>query len=49
MLLEDGKIVEFDTPHALLSDGGSKFYALCKATGREEFSMLKKLAGVQSR
>jgi ABC-type multidrug transport system fused ATPase/permease subunit len=46
MLLENGKIVEFDTPHALLSDSGSKFYSLCKATGKEEFSMLKNLAGV---
>ena len=48
MLLEDGKIVEFDSPGNLLANRDSKFYALCKATGREEFSTLKRLAGVTS-
>jgi len=48
MLLEDGKIVEFDTPGTLLANRDSKFYALCKATGKEEFSTLRKLAGVTS-
>ncbi|PPQ81930.1 hypothetical protein CVT25_013778 [Psilocybe cyanescens] len=47
MLLEQGSIIEFDRPAALLSDPASKFYALCKATGKEEFSVLKKMAGVQ--
>lgn len=46
MLLEDGKIVEFDTPGNLLANRDSKFYALCKATGKEEFSTLRRLAGV---
>ena len=46
MLLEDGKIIEFDAPENLLADKESKFYALCKATGKEEFSTLKRLAGV---
>ena len=46
MLLEDGKIAEFDTPANLLANRDSKFYALCKATGKEEFSTLKRLAGV---
>ncbi|KAF8879657.1 ATP-binding cassette transporter [Gymnopilus junonius] len=46
MLLEQGRIVEFDQPATLLSNSASKFYALCKATGKEEFAMLKKLAGV---
>jgi len=46
MLLDDGRIVEFDTPKALLSDSSSKFYGLCKATGKEEFAVLKKLAGL---
>ena len=48
MLLEDGKIVEFDTPGNLLANRDSKFYALCRATGKEEFSTLKRLAGVTS-
>ncbi|EEB98136.1 hypothetical protein MPER_02410, partial [Moniliophthora perniciosa FA553] len=46
MLLDQGRIVEFDQPKVLLSRSNSRFYALCKATGKEEFSMLKKLAGV---
>lgn len=48
MLLEDGKIVEFDAPANLLANRDSKFYALCKATGKEEFSTLRRLAGVVS-
>lgn len=45
MLLDQGKIVEFDKPAKLLQDTSSKFYALCKATGKNELAMLKKLAG----
>jgi ABC-type multidrug transport system fused ATPase/permease subunit len=47
MLLEEGRIVEFDSPAALLSDPNSKFYSFCKATGKQEFAVLKKMAGVQ--
>ncbi|TFK34287.1 multidrug resistance-associated ABC transporter [Crucibulum laeve] len=43
MLLDQGRIVEFDRPSVLLNDSSSKFYALCKATGRDEFSMLQKM------
>jgi len=46
MLLDQGHIAEFDRPSVLLLDPTTKFYALCKATGREEFAMLKKMAGV---
>ncbi|CAL1699089.1 unnamed protein product [Somion occarium] len=46
MLLEEGRIVEFDRPATLLQDTSSKFYALCQATGKNELAMLKKLAGV---
>ncbi|TFK48986.1 P-loop containing nucleoside triphosphate hydrolase protein [Heliocybe sulcata] len=46
MLLEQGRIVEFDAPAILLSDSSSRFHALCKATGKDEFAMLKKLAGL---
>ncbi|KAF5378754.1 hypothetical protein D9615_006977 [Tricholomella constricta] len=46
MLLDQGHIAEFDRPSTLLRDPTSKFYALCKATGKEEFAMLKKMAGV---
>jgi len=46
MLLDEGRIVEFDSPAALLSDPSSRFYALCKATGKAEFAVLKRMAGV---
>jgi len=46
MLLDQGRIIEFDRPATLIADPSSSFYALCKATGRNEFSMLKKMAGV---
>ncbi|KAH9932956.1 multidrug resistance-associated ABC transporter [Fomitopsis serialis] len=47
MLLEQGRIAEFDKPAVLLANPSSKFHSLCKATGKSEFAMLKKLAGVQ--
>ncbi|KAJ7065610.1 multidrug resistance-associated ABC transporter [Mycena amicta] len=46
MLLEQGRIVEFDRPAVLLADASSKFHALCQATGKKEFKMLKTMAGV---
>ncbi|KAJ7155701.1 multidrug resistance-associated ABC transporter [Mycena filopes] len=46
MLLDQGEIAEFDRPAVLLADKSSKFYSLCKATGKEEFAMLQKMAGV---
>ncbi|KAJ2928533.1 hypothetical protein H1R20_g8544, partial [Candolleomyces eurysporus] len=46
MLLDEGRIIEFDKPSALLSDSSSQFYALCKATGKEEFANLQTMAGV---
>ena len=45
MLLDQGRIAEFDRPATLLADPQSKFHALCKATGKNEFAMLKKMAG----
>ncbi|KAH8829370.1 multidrug resistance-associated ABC transporter [Flagelloscypha sp. PMI_526] len=47
MLLDQGQIVEFDKPSTLLKDSNSRFYNLCKATGKEEFAMLKRLANGQ--
>ncbi|KAF8842919.1 P-loop containing nucleoside triphosphate hydrolase protein [Paxillus ammoniavirescens] len=46
MLLDEGRIVEFDRPATLLANHDSGFYGLCKATGTKEFSVLKKMAGV---
>lgn len=47
MVLDQGRITEFDKPATLLSDSSTRFFALCKATGKDEFMMLKKMAGVQ--
>ncbi|KAJ7485719.1 multidrug resistance-associated ABC transporter [Mycena latifolia] len=47
MLLDEGRIVEFDRPAlpgALLDDPASRFYALGKATGKDEFALLQRLA-----
>ncbi|KAF7343123.1 ATP-dependent bile acid permease [Mycena venus] len=49
MLLDQGEIAEFDRPSILLANKSSKFYALCKATGRDEFETLKKMAGTDTR
>jgi len=46
LLLDQGHVVEFDKPAVLLGDPSSKFHALCKATGKEEFATLKRMAGV---
>jgi ABC-type multidrug transport system fused ATPase/permease subunit len=47
MLLEEGRIMEFDSPAALLSNPNSMFYSLCKATGKGEFAVLKRMARAQ--
>jgi len=44
MVLDQGRIVEFDTPSSLLQDTSSRFYGLCKANGKEEFAVLKEMA-----
>ncbi|KAJ7737145.1 multidrug resistance-associated ABC transporter [Mycena maculata] len=46
LLLDQGRIAEFDRPANLLGNTKSKLYQLCKATGREEFAMLLRMAGV---
>ena len=46
MVLDQGHIAEFDKPSTLLKDPTSMFYSLCEATGKNEFSILKKMAGV---
>lgn len=46
MVLDEGRIAEFDKPANLLADSTTKFHSLCKATGKSEFAMLKKMAGV---
>ncbi|KAG8989939.1 hypothetical protein FRB93_003401 [Tulasnella sp. JGI-2019a] len=44
ILLDKGQLVEFDRPSVLLADHNSKFYSLCKSTGKAEFTVLKRMA-----
>jgi len=44
ILLDKGQLIEFDRPSVLLADPTSKFYALCKSTGKAEFAVLKRMA-----
>lgn len=49
MVMDQGRIAEFDDPSVLLSNPSSKFYALCKATGPKEFAVLKHMADEAAR
>ncbi|KAF7377450.1 Multidrug resistance-associated ABC transporter [Mycena sanguinolenta] len=44
MVLEEGRIVEFDRPKTLLEDPSSVFHGMCKATGNAEFAKLQSMA-----
>ncbi|KAH6918109.1 ATP-binding cassette transporter [Coprinopsis sp. MPI-PUGE-AT-0042] len=46
VVLDQGRIVEFDSPKTLLSNENSNFHALCRATGEEEFASLRRMAGL---
>ncbi|KDR80196.1 hypothetical protein GALMADRAFT_61920 [Galerina marginata CBS 339.88] len=41
MVLNEGRIVEFDKPGTLINDENSWFHKLCQAAGLEEFGKLK--------
>lgn len=49
MVMDQGRIAEFDEPATLLADPSSKFYSLCKATGSKEFAVLKRIADEAAR
>ncbi|KAJ6482536.1 multidrug resistance-associated ABC transporter [Mycena sanguinolenta] len=46
MVLEEGRIVEFNRPKTLLEDPSSVFHGMCKATGNDEFAKLQSIAGL---
>lgn len=48
MVLNAGRIVEFDAPGVLLTNPQSQFYALCKASGRDEFNALLRISHASS-
>ena len=44
LVLNDGMVMEFDTPERLLNDPNSHFYKLAQATGNSNFKILLELA-----
>lgn len=44
LVLDQGHVVEYASPASLIADTSSKFHALCRASGRSEFKLLKKMA-----
>ncbi|KAG9092399.1 hypothetical protein FS749_015765 [Ceratobasidium sp. UAMH 11750] len=44
IVLDQGRIAEYDEPSKLLTDPASKFHALCKASGTRQFAILKQMA-----
>jgi len=40
LVLDKGRILEYDEPLKLMEDSGSAFYALCMAHGKDEFDQL---------
>ncbi|EIW71535.1 hypothetical protein TREMEDRAFT_42903 [Tremella mesenterica DSM 1558] len=44
LVMDKGRLVEFSSPAELLRNPKSRFYALCKATGKTEFKNLKRMA-----
>ncbi|KAF8962574.1 hypothetical protein BDZ97DRAFT_1920389 [Flammula alnicola] len=44
MVMDEGKIVELDSPRTLINDKGSRFHMPCKAAGPEEFARLMAMA-----
>ncbi|KIR78450.1 ATP-binding cassette transporter [Cryptococcus gattii EJB2] len=49
LVMDRGNIAEFASPADLLRDHKSRFYSLCKATGRTEFKNLKEMASEAER
>ncbi|KAJ3214883.1 Multidrug resistance-associated protein 1 [Dinochytrium kinnereticum] len=45
LVLDAGKVAEFDSPNALLANTSSQFYAMVSDTGEANADMLKSLAG----
>ena len=46
LVMDAGRVAEFDSPHLLLRDNGSQFSELARKTGQEEFERLKRMAEV---
>lgn len=46
-VMEKGNVVEFEKPSTLLRDTTSRFYKLCRASGKRELVHLKQSAGME--
>ncbi|PWN31582.1 P-loop containing nucleoside triphosphate hydrolase protein [Meira miltonrushii] len=46
-VMEKGNVVEFEKPSTLLRDSTSRFYKLCRASGKRELVHLKQSAGIE--
>ncbi|KAH7105025.1 multidrug resistance-associated ABC transporter [Auriculariales sp. MPI-PUGE-AT-0066] len=44
LVLDEGRIAEYDKPAVLLNNPDSKFFMLCKAAGKDEFGILQMMA-----
>lgn len=42
LVLDAGRIIEYDHPAKLLENPASRFYALCRATGKSEFRIVSR-------
>lgn len=49
LVLDAGNVLEFDTPLNLLNNEASRFHALCRASGKTEYKILKKMASGRAR
>ncbi len=48
LVMNAGKVAEYDTPESLLADPESIFYELCMNTGRAQFEVLVSRAKAQA-
>lgn len=44
LVLDTGNVLEYASPLELINNEQSQFHALCKASGKSEFGILKKMA-----
>jgi hypothetical protein len=41
LVLDAGRIIEYDSPAKLIADPASRFHALCRASGKSEFRIVR--------
>jgi len=48
LVLDKGRVLEYDSPRKLMEDEGSAFRALCMVQGKEEFEKLLEMTRAAS-